>query len=598
MLSKRPYFYRIYFLALILVLVACGLLTRIVYLGTIKKGFLEHESAARSLRVVGIPAHRGMIIDRNGAPLAVSTPVEAVWASPDLYNPDKESEAKLAKIIGIPLNFLRKHMEDAADRSFVYLKRRLPPEDTQKIKALSIPGVFTQQEYQRYYPEGEVTAQLLGFTNIDDRGTEGLELAYDKWLRGIPGKREVIKDRLGHIVNELRVINEPQSGRDLALSIDRNIQYLAYKELKNTVEKYHAESGSAVVLDVKTGDVLAVVNQPSYNPNARSGVHLSALRNRAATDLFEPGSIIKTFSIASALESGKYHPWTKIDTNPGYYYLDGHLITDREVHDMNYGVISVKEVLQKSSNVGVSKITLTLSPNRLLSMLKRVGFGESTYSGFPGEGVGHLPDNLIRRPFVLATLSYGYSISVTPLQLARAYAVFASGGILRPVSFLKVDNSPPGQQVLAPELAREIMKMLESVVEDTEGTGTKGKIAGYNVAGKTGTAYIAGASGYGEHKDYSSVFVGIAPVTNPRLVVVVMIRKPQTEHFGALVAAPAFANIMDGALRVLNISPDNLNAIPLPQPQKRPDAKKPVTKHSQTEDDANDDADVDTSEDN
>lgn len=547
--------WRIYVLILILFFAFAGLFWRIVYLGTVKRDFLEQQSAARSVRIVNIPAHRGVILDRNGAPLAVSTPVSSIWASPELYDPTKDQEKQLAQLLGVKVNFLRQKFNDD-EHSFVYLKRHLPPEQAGVIKTLGIPGVFVQQEYQRYYPEGEVTAQLLGFSDIDDRGAEGLELAYDKWLRGTAGKKEVIKDRLGHIVSELRVIQEPQAGRDLVISIDRNIQYLAYRELQSTVEKYHAESGSAVVLDITNGEILAIVNQPSYNPNDRSSVKLPSLRNRAVTDVLEPGSTMKTFTITNALESGKFHPWSKVDTNPGYWFVEGKKITDREVTDMNYGVLTLAGVLQKSSNVGAAKIALSLPSDSLLKLLRRFGFGESTYSGFPGEAVGRLPDTLHNRQFMLATIAFGYGISATPLQLARAYTVIGSGGILRPITFLKTNGiAPAGEKVLDPKVAKDMLDMLQEVL--TTGTGQRGRVSGYHIAGKTGTAYIANAHGY-EKNSYYSDFVGIAPATAPRLVVVVVIKKPQGEHFAALVAAPAFANIMDGALRILNVPPDDL----------------------------------------
>ncbi|MFA6409916.1 MAG: penicillin-binding transpeptidase domain-containing protein [Gammaproteobacteria bacterium] len=553
------YFGRIYVIITLLSLAFAGLIWRVVYLGTVKRDFLQHQSAERSLRIVNVSAHRGIIADRNGSPLAVSTPVSSVWASPELYDPTKEQEEKLALLLGVKLKSLRQKFSDGEEHSFVYLKRHLPPEQASSIKELGIPGIFMQQEYQRYYPEGEVTAQLLGFSDIDDKGVEGLELAYDKWLIGSAGKKEVIKDRLGHIVSELRVIQEPQAGHDLTLSIDRNIQYLAYRELQSAVDKYHAESGSAVVLDIKTGEVLAMVNKPSYNPNNRSSVKLTALRNRALTDVLEPGSTMKTFTIANALESGKFHPWNKVDTNPGYWFVDGKKITDREVTDMNYGVLTLTGVLQKSSNVGAAKIALALPPDSLPKLLHRFGFGESTYSGFPGEAQGYVPDTVHNRQFVLATIAFGYGISVTPLQLARAYAILGAEGVLRPITFLKTNEPVAGQKVLSAGVAKQMLTMLQEVLT-TGGTGKRGQVSGYHIAGKTGTAYIANAHGY-EKNSYYADFVGIAPATAPRLVVVVVIKKPQGEHFAAFVAAPAFANIMDGALRILNVPPDDLGKL-------------------------------------
>ena len=557
MMNRQPYFLRIYFLIFILAVGFGGIIWRIFYLGTIKKEFLEQQSAARSLRVIDIPAHRGMITDRNGLPLAISTPAAAIWVSPVLYDATPEQEFQLAKILKVTNAFLKNKITQEKGHTFVYLKRHLPPEQAELVKALGIPGIFTQREYQRYYPEGEVTAQLLGFTNVDESGVEGLELTYDQWLRGVAGRKEVAKDRLGRVVNELRVITEPQPGHNLALSIDRNIQYLAYKELQNAVDKYRATSGSAIVLDVQSGEILAMVNQPSYNPNGHMEKRTAGFRNRAVTDVFEPGSTAKTFSIVSALESGKYHPWTKINTSPGWWYVDGNKVTDREVRDMDYGVLTVAGVLQKSSNVGVSKITLSLPSDNLLSVLQRFGFGESTYSGFPGEVGGHLPDNLRNRPFVLATLAFGYSISVTPLQLVRAYAALATGGILSGITFLKNGGGTLlKRRILSQKIAIDTLNMLEMVL-GSGGTGQKGQVAGYKVAGKTGTAYMTGVKGYEKHS-YHSAFVGVAPVSAPRLAIVVVLQNPQGEHFGGLVAAPVFANIMAGALRTLNVPPDNL----------------------------------------
>jgi cell division protein FtsI (penicillin-binding protein 3) len=555
-MSTRPtYFWRLYFLIFVLLLGMGGLVWRIFYLGIINRPFLEQQSAARSSRVVDMPAHRGVITDRNGIPLAVSTNVASIWVSPSLYDASPEQESQLAKLLSIDGKSLRMKIDhaDETDRDFVYLKRHLSPEQADKIKALDIAGVFAREEYQRYYPEGEVMAQVLGFTDIDDHGAEGLELSYDAWLNGVPGKKQVLKDRLGHIVSEVKILSEPQAGHDLVLSIDRNIQYLAYKQLQDVVNKYHAESGSALVLDVNTGEILAMVNQPSYNPNARPDKINPGFRNRAVTDLFEPGSTLKTFSIASALESGKYKPETKIDTNPGILFIDGNKINDEGI---NHGVISVTEVLKKSSNIGVAKITLSLAPDRLLTLLRRFGFGDSTNSGFPGEAVGHLPDHLRWRPFVLATLAFGYSISVTPLQLACAYAVLGEHGILKPVTFLKLDKAPEGKQIIAPKIANQMLQMLETVLQ-FGGSGTRAQVTGYHVAGKTGTAKIAGAHGYKEER-YTATFVGIAPVSAPRLVVAVVVKNPQGAHLGGLVAAPVFSNIMAGALRILNVMPDDL----------------------------------------
>lgn len=549
--------WRFYFLVFLLVLGFLSLIYRFIYLGTVKKNFLEKESAARSVRIIEIPAHRGIIYDRNGNPLAISSPVESVWLSPQSYEATPSDEAKLARLIGIDSYSLRKKITVAKNRDFIYLKRRLPPEIVAKIKALHIPGLFSQQEYQRFYPEGEVTLQVLGVTNIDDYGSEGLELAYDKWLRGTVGKKEVTKDRLGHIVNELRLIQAPQDGRDLVLSIDRNMQYLAYRELKNTVEKYHAEAGSAIILDVKTGEILAMASVPSYNPNGAEHRSLNALRNRGVIDLLEPGSTMKTFSILSALESGKYFPATKINTSPGWWMIGKNKVEDE--HDE--GVLNLVGILQKSSDVGVAKITLSLPFARLPALLSRVGFGQSTQSGFPGEAIGIVPHNLEHRSFVLATLAFGYAISVTPLQIARAYAMLADDGVLRPCTFLKSNTPLKGMSIIAPKFARQILAMLESVLSEG-GTGKRAQVTSYHIAGKTGTSKIAMRGGYEKDK-FNALFVGVAPLSEPRLVVIVTIKDPRGQHLGGVVAAPVFSKIMEGALQMLNIVPDNVvNASP------------------------------------
>lgn len=549
---EKNYFWRVYFIIAILALALIGIISRMFYLGILKRQFLVTESAIRSIRTVDIQGHRGMIFDRHGVPLAVSTEVDSFWVNPESFALDKTQAIALSKLLDMDVSSLKNKIDSNQNHEFVYLKRHVSPDIAAKIKLLNIPNLFIQKEYQRFYPEGEVTAHVIGFTDVDENGKEGVELAYNSWLTGTKGKKEVIKDRLGNIVSELKTLSEPVPGNDLTLSIDSNIQYLAYRALKDTIDKYHAESGSAVVMDVNTGEVLAMVNQPSYNPNARNGDIGSAIRNRAVTDLFEPGSTLKSFSIANALESGKYTPLSRINTHPGWFLIDGKKVQDVEFAPGNF---SVTEILQKSSNVGVAKITLSLPPDTLLNILRRVGFGTTTGSGFPGEANGIMPDEVKNRPFVLATLSFGYDISVTALQLARAYTVLASKGKLLPATFLKTTNPPPGKQVIDEKITTTMLAMLESVL-DIGGTGTRGRIVGYHIAGKTGTANIAGKHGYEKKDKFTAAFAGIAPVQSPRLVTVVVIRNPKGEHMGGLVAAPAFAKIMEGALRVLNIPPD------------------------------------------
>jgi len=542
-------FYTLISLLLILVLILIG---RLVDLNLFQRSFLVKQSRARILRTVSIPAYRGMILDRNGQSLAVSTAVDSIWMNPQDFKPNKKQLFNLAKLLNISVNAIQAKEKRNIHREFIYLKRGLPPKIADRIRALKIPGVYFQREYKRYYPVGEVSAHVIGFTNIDDRGQEGLELAYNKWLSGKSGKKRILKDRLGRVIANVATLKQPSPGHDLQISIDQRIQYIAYYNLKKAVEKYHAQSGSIVVLNPNTGEILAMANQPSYNPNNRPSKDYGQFRNRAVTDTYEPGSTIKPFNLSLALESGKYTPDTKINTNPGWMMINGHEIRDE---GLNYGVITLTQLLQKSSNVGAAKVMLSLSPQNYWRLLHRVGFGELTGSGFPGEVPGSLVDHLKWRKITVATLAFGYGIAVTPLQLARAYAIFAEGGIKRPVTFLKINSPPPeGVRVIPKKIADTIINMMEAVVQKG-GTGYRARVPGYRVAGKTGTAYIAGSHGYDGHH-YMASFVGIAPVSHPQLIVVVAIRNPQGKHFGGQVAAPVFAKVMSAALRLLNIAPD------------------------------------------
>jgi len=565
--NKFFYTWRYLFVIGLLLVGMAGLVWRMVDLTIIDRAFLKHQGDARSVRSIEIPAYRGMITDRNGEPLAISTPVQSVWANPKDFTVEHEALPALAQLLKTSVSAIKKRIQRSKHREFVYLKRRLSPAVALRIKALSIPGVNLQREFKRFYPEGEITAHLLGLTNVDDRGQEGLELAYDGWLHGTPGKKRVLKDRLGHIVADLtpdfkepdfkkpdfkKQFKEPQPGHNLVLSIDRRIQYLAFRELKNAVEAAQAKSGSIVVLDVSTGEVLAMVNQPSYNSNLRPSGHDGRYRNRAVTDVFEPGSVMKAFSVASALDSGEYTPDTLIDTRPGWSMVTGHTINDEH----NNGVITLTQVLQRSSNVGVSRTTLSLPNDRLWGLLRRFGFAERSNIGFPGESPGSLVKYYKNTPFVTATLAFGYGISVTPLQLARAYSVFATQGKLLPVSLLRVDKTPVGKQILNKVVAEQMLNMLHSVVS-SGGTGVHAQIESYTVAGKTGTARIAGGEqGYYKNRHVAS-FVGIAPVGQPRLVVAVVIYDPSGEkYYGGQIAAPVFAKVTAGALRILNVPPD------------------------------------------
>ncbi len=537
--------------------IAVGLLVwRAVDLQIFNKEFLQEEGDARALRVVPIPAHRGAITDRNGEALAISTPVDSVWAQPEALLADNRALIRVARKLDLDPNAVKRQLEERKEREFVYLKRHATPDLAREVLALDAPGVFLQREYKRYYPMGEVTAHLVGFTNVDDRGQEGLELAFDDHLRGTPGAKRVIKDRLGRVVEDVESISVPRPGQDLALSIDRRIQYLAYRELKAAVLANRAHAGSLVLLDVDTGEVLAMVNQPAYNPNNRTDLKPSHLRNRAATDLFEPGSTAKTFTMAAALESGRYRPDSLIDTAPGWNKVSGKTIRDHQ----NLGVIDLATVLSKSSNVGASKVALTLPAERLWSVFTEVGFGAPAGLGFPGESTGSLAHYSTWRPIEQATLSYGYGLSTTAVQLAHAYTAIAADGVLRPLSLIRVDKPAGGEQVIPQRVARQLRDMLEAVV-GPDGTAPRAQVAGYRVAGKTGTAHKLVNGGYSEDQ-YVALFVGMAPLNHPRLVCLVVIDDPRGEHYyGGQVAGPVFARVISGALRLLDVPPDDLPAL-------------------------------------
>lgn len=532
------------------------LMWRAVDLQVLNKEFLQEHGDARALRVVDIPAHRGMILDRNGEPLAVSTPVNSIWATPRKVLSSGVDLSPLADIIDITVADLVNMLKDRIGRDFVYIKRQLDPETAARVARLDIPGISLDREFRRYYPAGEVTAHIVGFTNVDDVGQEGLELAYNDWLKGTPGSKRVLKDRLGRVVENVESINIPKPGKNLELSIDLRIQYLAYRELKAAVANHGAIGGTLVMLDAKTGEVMAMVGQPSYNPNNRGDLKSEFFRNRSVTDVFEPGSTIKPFTITAALLSGIYSPATKIDTHPGYFKVGNNMI--RDVRD--YGVIDVATVIKKSSNVGASKIALSMEPGQLWETLGRFGFGMSTASGFPGEVSGYLGSASGWSEFELATMAFGYGLSVTTLQLANAYQILAADGRLLPVSFIKTDGPVQGKQVIPPVIAAQVRSMLNAVVSD-EGTGKRAAVNGYKVAGKTGTVHKAVNGGYSEDR-YLSLFAGMAPVDNPRLVTVVVIDEPQgREYYGGQIAAPVFSRVVTGALRLMDIPPDDLQDI-------------------------------------
>lgn len=518
--------------------------------------FLQDQGRARTIRSEEIAAYRGSIVDRNGELLAVSTPVHSLWANPKLLSGSStERISQLARALELSPAKLAARLEKYRHKEFMYLRRHLTPEQADKVLDLELSGVFSKKEYRRFYPAGEVIAQVLGFTNIDDRGQEGLELAYDNWLSGQPGAQQVVKDLKGRTVQELAIQREAQPGQDLRLSIDMRLQYLAYRELKRAVAENGAASGFMVVLDTLSGDVLAMANQPSFNPNNRRGVKAAAMRNRALIDQFEPGSTVKPLTVLAALESGRYQPHTQIDTSPGYIRVPGKTLVD----PVNYGKLDLTRIITKSSQVGITKIALDLEPNTLRELFYRLGLGETVGSGFPGETAGILPSRSRWHPIERATFAFGYGLTVNAVQLAQAYSVLANAGLKRPVSLVlsgdKADVEP--ERVIDSPLAKQVTAMLETVI-GASGTGRRAKVEGYRVAGKTGTAHKVGRSGY-EDSRYRSVFAGFIPADKPRLAAVVVIDDLSHDKYsGGEVAAPVFGAVMAGAMRLLQVPPERV----------------------------------------
>ena len=550
--------WRYYLVMLFLVALPLTLLGKIAQLQILpseERGveFLQSQGDNRSIRTVSIPAHRGVITDRNGEPLAVSTPVTAIIANPQQIQSDDID--RLAKAMGLPVSQLRSRLQRYRNKSFMYLARQLPAEEANRILDLDIIGVSGQREYRRFYPAGEVTAQLVGVTNISDHGLEGVELAYDSWLSGELGTKKVIKDRAGRIINDISLIKSAKSGEDLRLSIDLRVQYAAYRALKKAVLKHNAKSGSVVVLDVQSGEVLAMVNQPSFNPNDRASLRQNAVRNRALTDLMEPGSTVKPFTILAALESGLFELDSVIETSPGYLKVDYKTFVD----PVDYGQLNLAGVLKKSSQVGTTKLALAMDPQLTRDLFQRVGFGEVVGSGFPGETMGRLPAYQTWDPVTQATFAFGYGLNVSPLQLARAYMVLANNGIRKEVSLVAMESSPVGEQVVDPRVAKLVREMLRDA-SGLRGTGAKAMIDGYSVGGKTGTLHKVKAGGGYDENRYMSAFAGLSPLDNPRLVTVVVIDEPsQGDYFGGLVAAPVFSEVTGNALRLLQVTPDEIN---------------------------------------
>ena len=553
--QPRPVSFPLRLLVLFVLLGAAAVVLagRAVQLQLVDHGFLADQGDARFMRVVATASHRGAITDRFNEPLAVSTPVDSVWVNPKELAGNTEQLPRLARAIGVGRNELVRRVSSSLNREFLFVARGLQPADSRKVRALGIDGVNFSREYRRYYPAGEVVGHVLGFTNVDDVGQEGAELAFDHWLAGEDGAKRVIQDSQGRKVEDVESIRAVRPGRNLTLSIDLRIQYLAYRELKAAILANRARSGSVVVIDVQTGEVLAMVNQPAYNPNDREQLAPAAYRNRAATDLFEPGSSIKPFIVAAGLASGRYNADSVIDTGAGFLQVGATTIEDEH----RLGAASLATILGKSSNVGMAKLALSLEPKQIWSTLNSLGFGQVTSSGFPGESAGLLSNYSHWRSVTIATMSHGYALSVTPLQLAQAYATLGAWGIRRPVSLLRVDQAVNGERVLPESVCRALLGLLESVVS-VEGTAPLARIPGYRVSGKTGTAWKSQAGGYSRDR-YVATFGGVVPATSPRLAAVVVIDEPSAgKYYGGDVAAPVFAAVLGGALRLMGVPPDDV----------------------------------------
>ncbi|MBT2773996.1 penicillin-binding protein 2 [Halomonas sp. ISL-60] len=543
---------RFVFILLAIALASAILIGRITLLQVIDRPFLQSQGDARTLRHETIPAHRGMITDRNGEPLAISTPVVTIWANPQELPEDAIQRVMLAQALGMTLSDFESRVARFSEHEFMYLRRQMTPAAAQQILNLRTPGVYPQREYKRYYPAGEVAAQLLGVTNVDDVGQEGLELSYQPYLAGHPGQRRVIKDRRGRLVRELGVINEAQPGGELTLAIDQRIQYMAYRELRAAVAENDADGGVLVMMDARTGEVLAMANLPSYNPNNRAGIDPRGLRNQALVDVFEPGSVMKPLAMAAVLESGVVDRNAVVDTSPGWMRLDQFTIRDFR----NYGELDLPGILEKSSNVGMSRLALQLSDTAIWEKYHQLGLGQALGTGFPGESTGSLPAPVRWSRSERATLSYGYGLSVSAVQLASAYTALANDGVRLPPSLLRLSEPPQGIPAISPSVANDLLNILETSVAAYTG-GRRARVEGYRVGGKTGTVRKIGQQGYTTDA-YRSVFAGIAPISDPRIVTVVMIDHPKAgEFYGGAVAAPVFSSVTGNALRLLDVPPDH-----------------------------------------
>lgn len=533
--------------------VFCALIVRAVYLQVIDTDYLQSQGDARYLRVQKEMPTRGMIVDRNGQPLAISTPVDSIWMHPStiLEQQNEYTYKKLTKLLGISRAQLLEKAESKKERQFVYLKRHLPPQVATQILELDVPGINSVREYKRYYPGGPVMAHVVGFTNIDNEGQEGLELAYDAQLRGTPGRTRVLQDKVGHVVEYVEQLSRVQHGEDVVLSLDARIQYLAYRHLQAALKKHRASSASLVALDAKTGEVLAMVSAPDFNPNDRSQLKSAHFRNRAITDSFEPGSTVKPFTVAMALQDGVIEADTLVDTEQGFYYIGRSRINDTKPH----GEITVSEVIKKSSNIGSAKIAMKMRARDLYNTYRDLGYGATNQLKLQGEQRGILAKRNKWRPIEHATLSYGYGLSVNTLQLARSYLTLANQGVLLPVSMHPVTEVPRGQRVFSKDVVNQVNLMLEAAVSD-DGTAPKARVDHYRVAGKTGTAHRV-VNGRYQDDSYMSLFAGFAPVSDPEIVLVVSVNDPKgVDYYGGLVAAPVFSSVMSGALRFRDVPPD------------------------------------------
>tara|TARA_B100000676_G_C18070279_1_gene843839 strand:- start:77 stop:1756 length:1680 start_codon:yes stop_codon:yes gene_type:complete len=542
--------WRLYLVVAGVLLASAGLAGRVLYLHLVDRDFLQDQGDARTIRMERVNAHRGIISDRHGTPLAISSPVVSLWANPSEIDDPGAVATQLAAGLGLSAELVTRRLVDNRDRAFVYIRRRVPPATAGNILALGLPGIYGEKEYQRYYPAGEVTAHVVGFTNVDDQGQEGVELAFDDFLAGTSGKKKVLKNLYGAIVKDIKPVVEAKPGRDLSLSIDMRLQFLAYRELKSAIAQFGAESGTFIILDVLTGEVMAMVNQPSFNPNMRANLNLAAVRNRAVTDVFEPGSTVKPLTVAVALASGDFTPASRIDTSPGRFRVGKKTIRDPG----NRGVMSLADIVAHSSQVGISKLALELPEYDVWATFQAMGFGQPTGAGFPGERGGFLPNHRRWQDIERVTFAYGYGLTVTPLQLASAYQTIAAGGVRRELSILH-GRAPRGSRVMDRQIALDLTAILNHTVR--VGTASRADVEAYSVAGKTGTVRKLGVEGDYKDTSHLTFFAGIAPASRPRLVGVVMINDPDVpEAGGGTIAAPVFSRVIGGALRLLNVPPD------------------------------------------